>query len=122
MVIVDEAFMHMDESRSKSVINYLTKTLGLQLIFIMPTSKPGPFLDLISNQFVFSKIPSLVTVGEINTRVLVDRQQLNQERISELWEQQRRVIRKQVALDFMDELSPWPCPSGSRTSRGCLSG
>lgn len=44
MVIVDKAFMHMDESRSKNVINYLTNTLGLQLIFIMPTSKAGPFL------------------------------------------------------------------------------
>ena len=106
MVIVDEAFMHMDESRSKSVINYLTNTLGLQLIFIMPTSKAGPFLDLISNQFVFSKVPSPMAVGELNTRVLVDRQQLNQERISELWEQHRRVIRQQGALDFMDEISP----------------
>ena len=105
MVIVDEAFMHMDENRSKSVINYLTNTLGLQLIFIMPTSKAGPFLDLISNQFVFSKVPSPMAVGELNTRVLVDRQQLNQERISELWEQHRRVIRQQGALDFMEEVN-----------------
>ncbi|MGD8177051.1 ATP-binding protein [Marinimicrobium sp. ARAG 43.8] len=104
MVIVDEAFMHMDESRSKSVINYLTNTLGLQLIFIMPTSKAGPFLDLISNQFVFSKVPSPVPVGELNTRVLVDRQQLNRERIGELWEQHRRVIRQQGALDFMEDV------------------
>ena len=104
MVIVDEAFMHMDENRSKSVIRYLTETLGLQLIFIMPTSKAGPFLDLISNQFVFSKVPSNIPVGELNTRVLVDRQQLNQERIRELWEQHRRVIRQQGALDFMEEV------------------
>src|SRR5690554_5284031 len=34
MVIVDEAFMHMDETRSREVIHYLTDTLGLQLIFI----------------------------------------------------------------------------------------
>lgn len=104
MVIVDEAFMHMDESRSKSVIRYLTETLGLQLIFIMPTSKAGPFLDLISNQFVFSKVPSPAPVGELNTRVLLDRQQLNQERIRELWDQHRRVIRQQGALDFMEEI------------------
>lgn len=104
MVIVDEAFMHMDESRSKSVINYLTNTLGLQLIFIMPTSKSGPFLDLISNQFVFSKVPSPVRVGELNTRVLIDPQQLQQERVKELWEHHRRVIRQQGALDFMEEI------------------
>lgn len=105
MVIVDEAFMHMAESRSKSVIIYLTDILGLQLTFIIPTSKAGPFLDLISNQFVFSKLPSPVPVGELNTRVQVDRQQLNQERISELCEQHRRVIRQQGALDFMEEVN-----------------
>ncbi|WVM92039.1 hypothetical protein ULG90_20070 [Halopseudomonas pachastrellae] len=85
MVIVDEAFMHMDEIRSREVIAYLTETLGLQLIFIMPTSKAGPFLELVSNQFVFSKVPSSQQVGELNTRVLLDRQQLNRERVAELW-------------------------------------
>ncbi|MFO7549955.1 MAG: SbcC/MukB-like Walker B domain-containing protein [Haliea sp.] len=104
MVIVDEAFMHMDETRSREVIGYLTRTLGLQLIFIMPTSKSGPFLDLVSNQFVFSKVPSPAPVGELNTRVLLDRQQLNVERVAELWAQHRRVIRQQGALDFMDDV------------------
>ncbi len=104
MVIVDEAFMHMDETRSREVIGYLTKTLGLQLIFIMPTSKAGPFLDLISNQFVFSKVPSPSPVGELNTRVLLDRQQLNVEQVAELWAQHRRVIRQQGALDFMENI------------------
>lgn len=104
MVIVDEAFMHMDENRSREVINYLTQTLGLQLIFIMPTSKAGPFLDLISNQFVFSKVPSSQKIGELNTRVLVDRQQWNTDRVAELWAQHRRVIRQQGMLDFMEEV------------------
>ena len=96
--------MHMDETRSREVIGYLTQTLGLQLIFIMPTSKAGPFLDLVSNQFVFSKVPSPVAIGDLNTRVLVDRQQLNKERVAELWAQHRRVIRQQGALDFMEEV------------------
>ncbi|MFA5678044.1 MAG: SbcC/MukB-like Walker B domain-containing protein [Pseudomonas sp.] len=104
MVIVDEAFMHMDETRSRQVIGYLTETLGLQLIFIMPTSKAGPFLELVSNQFVFSKVPSPIPIGELNTRVLVDRQQLNRERIAELWANHRRVIRQQGSLDFMELL------------------
>lgn len=104
MVIVDEAFMHMDESRSREVIRYLTETLGLQLIFIMPTSKSGPFLELVSNQFIFSKIPSEKPVGELNTRVIVDRQELNRDRIAELWSNHRRVIRHQAAMDFMAEL------------------
>ena len=45
MVLVDEAFSKMDEGRSTEVINYLTGALGLQLIFIMPSSKCGLFMS-----------------------------------------------------------------------------
>ncbi|MFY9179577.1 MAG: SbcC/MukB-like Walker B domain-containing protein [Venatoribacter sp.] len=107
MVLVDEAFSKMDEARSKEVINYLTQSLGLQLLFIMPTSKSGPFMDLISNQFVFSKVPLTggQMKGELQTRVLVDRQQCNQDKIKELWANHRRTIRHQAALDFMQEFA-----------------
>lgn len=104
MVLVDEAFSKMDETRSREVINYLTHTLGLQLVFIMPTSKSGPFMDLISNQFVFSKCPTASKVGELNTRVLVDRKECNQEKIKQLWANHRKTIRHQAALDFMEGL------------------
>jgi len=106
MVLVDEAFSKMDETRSKEVIHYLTQTLGLQLMFIMPTSKSGPFMDMISNQYVFSKVPlaSQKKVGELNTRVLVDRQKCNQERIGDLWAKHRKVVRQQGALDFLEDI------------------
>jgi len=103
MVLVDEAFSKMDETRSREVINYLTEALGLQLIFIMPTSKSGPFLDLISHQIVFSKCPTTEKVGELETRVLVDRKSCNQEKIQELWANHRKTVRQQTMLDFMDE-------------------
>ena len=106
MVLVDEAFSKMDETRSKEVINYLTESLGLQLLFIMPTSKSGPFMDLISNQYVFSKVPlASGKRGELNTRVLVDRQQCNQEKIQQLWANHRKVVRQQAELDFMEEFA-----------------
>ncbi len=102
MVLVDEAFSKMDETRSREVIHYLTQSLGLQLVFIMPTSKCGPFMDLISNEFVFAKVPSDVKRGQLNTRVLVDRKKCNQERIKTLWENHRKTIRQQADLDFME--------------------
>lgn len=104
MVLVDEAFSKMDEARSREVIDYLTRTLGLQLLFIMPTSKCGPFMDLISNEFVFAKVPSAPR-GELNTRVLIDRKQCNQERIKALWSQHRRTVQQQAELDFMDDVA-----------------
>ena len=104
MVLVDEAFSKMDETRSREVINYLTETLGLQLIFIMPTSKSGPFMDLISNQVIFSKCPTAEKNGELNTRVLVDRKACNQDKIKALWAKHRKTIRQQAMLDFMEEI------------------
>lgn len=105
MVLVDEAFSKMDETRSREVINYLTDALGLQLVFIMPTSKSGPFMDVISHQTVFTKCPAGKKVGELNTRVLVDRKRCNQDKIAELWELSRQNIRDQVTLDFMEGIS-----------------
>ncbi|MDO6747092.1 ATP-binding protein [Gilvimarinus sp. 1_MG-2023] len=103
MVLVDEAFSKMDENRSREVIHYLTETLGLQLLFIMPSSKSGPFMDLISNQFVFSKCPTAQPIGELNTRVLVDRKACNQDKIRTLWQNHRKTVRHQAMLDFMEE-------------------
>jgi energy-coupling factor transporter ATP-binding protein EcfA2 len=104
MVLVDEAFSKMDEHRSREVINYLTESLGLQLLFIMPSSKSGPFMDLISNQFVFSKCPTSEPVGELKSRVMLDRQVCDQEKIQKLMANHRRAIRQQAALDFMAEV------------------
>ena len=104
MVLVDEAFSKMDEHRSREVINYLTESLGLQLNFIMPSSKSGPFMDLVSNQFVFSKCPTSEPVGELKTRVVLDRQVCDQEKIAKLMANHRRTIRQQASLDFMVEV------------------
>lgn len=105
MVLVDEAFSKMDEHRSKEVIQYLTETLGLQLMFIMPSSKSGPFMDLISNQFVFSKCATSQAIGELKSRVLVDRQVLNQAAIKALMNEHRGALRHQASLDFLEELA-----------------
>ncbi|MCB1772016.1 MAG: AAA family ATPase [Gammaproteobacteria bacterium] len=105
MVLVDEAFSKMDETRSREVIRYLSESLGLQLLFIMPTSKCGPYMDLISNEFVFAKVPSVTRRGELNTRVLVDRKQVNEARVRELWESHRRSVYQQAAFDFMEEFA-----------------
>lgn len=105
MVLVDEAFSKMDETRSREVIHYLTETLGLQLLFIMPSSKSGPFMDLISHQVVFSKCPTQEKIGELNTRVLVDRKTCNSEKIKALWANHRHTIRHQSDLDFMEDFT-----------------
>ncbi|WP_119396353.1 ATP-binding protein [Salinibius halmophilus] len=105
MVLVDEAFSKMDETRSREVIDYLTKTQGLQLLFIMPTSKAGPYKDVVSHQFVFSKVPGSQPVGELTSTVLLDRQRFNQDKIKVLWAQHRKVLRRQAELEFMESFA-----------------
>ncbi len=104
MVLVDEAFSKMDEHRSREVIQYLTERLGLQLGFVMPTSKSGPFLDIISNQFVFAKVPLSYRRGELETGVLVDRQVLNQDSVARLWESHRQYLKSQSEMAFLADL------------------
>ncbi|CAH0990646.1 Chromosome partition protein Smc [Sinobacterium norvegicum] len=104
MVLVDEAFSRMDETRSREVINYLTEQLGLQLIFVMPSSKAGAYMNILSNQFVFAKCPVANLSGELQTQVFVDRQRLNVEKIGELWAHHRRTIVHQASMDFMEEV------------------
>jgi hypothetical protein len=94
----------MDETRSREVIAYLTEALGLQLVFIMPTSKCGPFMDLISHEFVFAKVPSAQARGQLHTRVLVDRKVCDQEKIRALWSNHRHTVYQQAEMDFMQEV------------------
>jgi hypothetical protein len=70
-------------------------------------------MDLISNEFVFAKVPSLPR-GQLHTRMLVDRKQCDQDRIAELWKRHRRAVREQAELDFMRDV--WDEEATDKTS------
>ncbi len=56
LMLSDEAFSKMDESRSRSVLQFLSQTLGLQLVVAMPTSKSGAVKPEFDKEFTFSKV------------------------------------------------------------------
>lgn len=56
LMLSDEAFSKMDESRSRSVLRFLSQTLGLQLVVAMPTSKSGAVKPEFDKEFTFSKV------------------------------------------------------------------
>lgn len=56
LMLSDEAFSKMDESRSRSVLRFLSQDLGLQLIVAMPTSKSGAVKPEFDKEFTFSKV------------------------------------------------------------------
>ena len=55
-MLSDEAFSKMDESRSRSVLQFLSTSLGLQLVVAMPTSKSGAVKPEFDKEFTFSKV------------------------------------------------------------------
>jgi energy-coupling factor transporter ATP-binding protein EcfA2 len=56
LMLSDEAFSKMDESRSRSVLQFLSRTLGMQLVVAMPTSKSGAVKPEFDKEFTFSKV------------------------------------------------------------------
>jgi energy-coupling factor transporter ATP-binding protein EcfA2 len=56
LMLSDEAFSKMDESRSRSVLRFLSQTLGLQLVVAIPTSKSGAVKPEFDKEFTFSKL------------------------------------------------------------------
>jgi len=104
MVLVDEAFSFMDEERSREIIDYLTRSLGLQLTFIMPSNKCGPFMNVVNNHFNFVKAASVSKRGELNTQVMTDFKILKSEKVKELWKKQEEITYQQGEISFMKEV------------------
>jgi len=100
MALIDESFKLMDETRAKSILNYLTNTLKFQIIFVMPTKAAGPFQPMLTNKWVFSKVPSANAPGEMSTIVQVQDQRVNQETVEKLWEERREHVKEEVRAQF----------------------
>lgn len=106
VLLIDESFSKCDEFRAKQVIEYLAQSLGIQVIFIMPTKSAGPFFDIIDQKTVFSKILSPSTaLGELNTVVHVDSQKVNHKLVKDLWERHRSFVAQQAAIEFDTSLA-----------------
>lgn len=104
-VIIDESFAKMDEIRARAVIEYLSKTLNLQILFIMPSKSAGAFKDVVNHEYVFSKVPSAQAIGELKNTTFVNHLVLKQDAIKKAWEEYRDEVRKQAALEFESGLA-----------------
>jgi energy-coupling factor transporter ATP-binding protein EcfA2 len=84
LMLSDEAFSKMDESRSRSVLQFLSRSLGLQLVVAMPTSKSGAVKPEFDKEFTFSK----VLASRDGTELFVSEVQektLKREPLARLW-------------------------------------
>jgi len=103
-LMIDESFGKMDEARSKAILKYLNKTLGFQILFVIPSKASGPFHDVVDQVIEITKVEALQPRGELHTRVHVSTNIMNKERVAKLWEQEKIQIRNQASLfDFIQE-------------------
>jgi len=100
-LMIDESFGKMDEARSKAILKYLNKTLGFQILFVIPSKASGPFHDVVDQVIEITKVEAVQKRGELHTRVHVSTTIMNKERVAKLWEQEKVQIRNQASLfDF----------------------
>lgn len=89
LMLNDEAFSKMDETRSRNVLQFLSQTLGLQLIVAMPTSKSGAVKPEFDKEFTFSKVMARRANGGRIQELFVSEAQekiLNRPALARLWE------------------------------------
>lgn len=88
LMLSDEAFSKMDETRSRNVLRFLSQTLGLQLIVAMPTSKSGAVKPEFDKEFTFSKVMARRPSGAGFQELFISEAQektLNRPALAQLW-------------------------------------
>lgn len=97
LMLSDEAFSKMDESRSRSVLQFLSGTLGLQLVVAMPTSKSGAVKPEFDKEFTFSKVMARcdgreLFISEAQEKIL------HRESLARLWQAHAEMARGAARL------------------------
>lgn len=123
LMLSDEAFSKMDESRSRSVLQFLSRTLGLQLVVAMPTSKSGAVKPEFDKEFTFSKVLARRQVGEGHQELFVSDVQektLHRDALARLWDahaaQARDAARKEWDATRAPANASKTGPSGDQTT------
>ncbi|WP_442548403.1 SbcC/MukB-like Walker B domain-containing protein [Bradyrhizobium ottawaense] len=93
-VFLDEVFQKMDETRTRRVLDFLTKEMGFQVICAAPTKSMAAILDAFNRRISFSKSPDAGSFAWIVEK------DLDQERIEEIYEEHRRKTVSEVKAKF----------------------
>jgi uncharacterized protein YPO0396 len=93
-VFLDEVFQKMDETRTRRVIDFLTKEMGFQVICAAPTKSMAALMDVFNRRISFSKSPNA------GSQTWIDEMDLEQQRIAEVYEEHRRNTIRDVTAKF----------------------
>jgi hypothetical protein len=119
LMLSDEAFSKMDETRSRNVLQFLSQTLGLQLIVAMPTSKSGAVKPEFDKEFTFSKVMARRDGQELFISEAQEKT-LNRPALARLWgahaERAREAARAKWIAQHGQEQIPAPKAEDARAS------
>ena len=111
LMLSDEAFSKMDETRSRNVLRFLSQTLGLQLIVAMPTSKSGAVKPEFDKEFTFSKVIARRQSGAGLQELFLSEAQektLNRPALAQLWDAHAAQARAAAELQWQQAQQALP--------------
>jgi hypothetical protein len=104
LLVNDESFAKMDETRARAVLGFLRDNLDLQVISAMPTMKAGALKDEFTREYSFTRLAP-VSNGELDFMSDLDERVFKNDKMRELWERQR-VVAREKAKQLFDEKEP----------------
>ncbi|MBT2304545.1 ArsR family transcriptional regulator [Variovorax paradoxus] len=99
LMLSDEAFSKMDESRSRAVLRFLATNMGMQLLVAMPTSKSGAIKPEFDKEYTFSKIEA-VKGGKTLHISEVQEKDLKRKALGDLWDAHAHAARLGARADY----------------------
>lgn len=93
-LFLDEVFKNMDETRTRRVIDFLTKEMGFQLVCAAPTKSMAALMDVFNRRISFSKTPAA------GSPTWIDEVDLEQQKIAEIYEEHRRKTVEDAQMKF----------------------
>jgi uncharacterized protein YPO0396 len=103
LMMIDEAFNKSDNTRVRAIIQYLSETLGFQLLIAMPTRSTSSLLSEFDKLFLVTKQNN--SSSPVGTNTYVNEKYLNKEAIKDLWEKSKIKIENNTIASFMDKVS-----------------
>lgn len=100
LLVSDESFSRMDETRARAVLRYLRDNLGLQLVSAMPTRGAGGLRPEFEREFSFSRAGVESMNGELDFIIECDERHFKRDRLRDMWEEHRQKAREQAKQAF----------------------
>jgi len=98
-MFLDEVFGKMDETRTRRVIDFLSQTIGLQLVISAPSKSTAAVLDIFDKRIGFAKSP------EAGSQSWISEANLDRAKIEAIYDRHRRETEAR-AVEAFDRANP----------------